>query len=96
MNGTPDEASVRSADKSVVEFKQFLALNESEASVVVSNDVMGWCLPVGQVTSLSHAAPLGTGRSVQDLLGAYRLTSKPPKGSVNLCDADSKNVEAAS
>lgn len=68
-----------------MELKQFLAPNESEACVVVFNDAIGWCFLVGQVTSLSHAAPLGTGRSVHDLLGAYRLTSKPPKGSVYLC-----------
>ncbi|XP_056913226.1 AFG3-like protein 2 isoform X2 [Takifugu flavidus] len=48
---------------------------------------------VRQVTSLSHAAPLGTGRSVHDLLGAYRLTSKPPKGFEKYFPDSQKNTE---
>lgn len=42
--------------------------------------VIGECFLGGQVTSLSDARQLGNGRSVLDLLGAYRLSSGPPKG----------------
>lgn len=40
----------------------------------------GGCFLGGQVTSLSDTGPTGSGRSVVDLLGAYRLSSRPPKG----------------
>lgn len=44
------------------------------------DDVIGGCLLGGQVTSLSGAGQPGNGRSVLNLLGAYRLSSRPPKG----------------
>lgn len=44
------------------------------------DDVNGGCLLGGQVTSLSGAGQPGNGRSVLNLLGAYRLSSRPPKG----------------